>query len=286
MSASPPERGQAAVSDVRRDADDGAWFRAAGAEPDLFEAALRLGRCDHPEADLAPYRRHLADLAEGARAGGGGSAVQRLEALVATLAGRHGYAGDAESYDDLANANLIDVVDRRRGLPVALGILYIAAGRAAGWQMEGLAFPHHFLARIEAGGERAILDPFAGQVIVDAAGLRAILRRLGGAETSLEPAHTQPASDRAILLRLVNNRRTRLLSAGRPEAALDVVERMLWLAPADPGLVAEAAEIEVTLGRISGAIRRLERLADATADDDGLKRRIAADIQRLRAKLN
>lgn len=265
--------------------DDGAWFAAAGEAPDLFEAALRLGRCDHPGADLAPYRAHLAELAGEAGAQGAADAAGRLRALIDTLAGRHGYRGDAEHYDDLANANLIDVIDRRRGLPVALGILYIAAARAAGWRMEGLAFPHHFLARLEAGGVRAILDPFAGRAIEGAADLRAILRRLAGAEARLEPAHTEPASDRAILIRLVNNQRTRLLAAGRAEAALAAVERMLWLAPADPGLVAEAAEIEVTLGRIGGAIRRLERLASGGVEAR-LRHRIAADIQRLRAKLN
>lgn len=274
MSASP-----------REPADDGAWFARAGREPDLFEAALRLGRCDHPDADLARYRAHLDELAREAGASGAGSATERLEALVATIAGRHGYAGDAESYDDLANANLIDVVDRKRGLPVALGILYISTARAAGWQMEGLSFPHHFLARIEGGGERAILDPFAGEVVADAAGLRGILRRLAGTEAKLVPAHTAAASDRAILLRLVNNQRTRLLAAGKAEAALRVVERMLWLVPGDPSLVGEAAEIEVGLGRIGGAIRRLEGLA-LSVDDLPLKRRIAADIQRLKTRLN
>lgn len=265
--------------------DDGAWFARAGTSPDLFEAALRLGRCDHPDADLARYRAHLETLGEEARASGATTVTGRLEALVATIAHRHGYAGDAERYDDLANANLIDVVDRKRGLPVALGILYIATARAAGWRMEGLAFPHHFLARIEGGGERTILDPFAGQAIADAAGLRAILKRLSGGDAQLTPAHTATASDRAILLRLINNQRTRLLASGRNEAALHVIERMLWLAPGDPSLVGEAAEVEVGLGRIGGAIRRLEALS-LSIDDAQLKRRIDADIQRLRTRLN
>ena len=95
--------------------EDGAWFAAAGATPDLFEAALRLGRCDHPGIDLAPYREHLAELARDAEAAGAATATGRLEALVSILSHRHGYTGDAKSYDDLANANLIDVIDRRRG---------------------------------------------------------------------------------------------------------------------------------------------------------------------------
>ncbi|WP_457824685.1 transglutaminase family protein, partial [Staphylococcus aureus] len=45
----------------------------------------------------------------------------RAAALAELLAGQHGYSGDTETYDDLANANLIRVIERRKGLPVALG---------------------------------------------------------------------------------------------------------------------------------------------------------------------
>jgi regulator of sirC expression with transglutaminase-like and TPR domain len=261
--------------------DDAAWFAAHGPEPELFEAALRLARCDHPEADLASYRAHLEGLAASAR---NSEAPSPGEALVAATAAE-GYRGDTETYDDLANANLIDVIERRRGLPVALGILYIAAGRKAGWRMEGLSFPSHFLVRLEADRGRTIIDPFAGRIVADAANLRALLRRVAGAEAELAPEHTAAVSDRAVLLRLVNNLRLRLLSSGRQETALSVVERMLWLAPDDPGLTAEAAEIEVGLGRIGGAIRRLEAL-DAMVRDGPIKRRVATDLAQLRTRLN
>ena len=248
--------------------DDAAWFAAHGPEPELFEAALRLARCDHPEADLASYRAHLEVLAASAR---NSEAPSPGEALVAATAAE-GYRGDTETYDDLANANLIDVIERRRGLPVALGILYIAAGRKAGWRMEGLSFPSHFLVRLEADRGRTIIDPFAGRIVADA-------------EAELAPEHTAAVSDRAVLLRLVNNLRLRLLSSGRQETALSVVERTLWLAPDDPGLTAEAAEIEVGLGRIGGAIRRLEAL-DAMVRDGPIKRRVATDLAQLRTRLN
>src|SRR3546814_8592275 len=41
-----------------------------------------------------------------------------------------GYHGDTESYDDPQNADLVRVIDRRMGLPVSLGVLYIHAARA------------------------------------------------------------------------------------------------------------------------------------------------------------
>ena len=96
------------------------------------------------------------------------------------LAGRHGLNGDRQTYDDLANANLISVIERRRGLPVSLAIIYIHAARALGWTMEGLNFPGRFLMRLGAPDGRAVLDPFAGGRMRDAVALRELLKTGAG----------------------------------------------------------------------------------------------------------
>lgn len=99
-------------------------------------------------------------------------------AALAEAMRRQGYAGDVLTYDDLQNANLIRVIDRRKGLPVALGILWIHAARARGWRADGLAFPGHFLVRLE---HRVIVDPFNEGRLCDAAFLRRLLRATAGA---------------------------------------------------------------------------------------------------------
>ena len=48
------------------------------------------------------------------------------------ISGDFRYRGDEETYDDLDNANLMRVIERRKGLPVALGILYLYAARSQG----------------------------------------------------------------------------------------------------------------------------------------------------------
>ena len=58
------------------------------------------------------------------------SPAARTGALNEIILLKNGYSGDELSYDDLQNANLMRVVDRRKGPPVALGILYIHAARA------------------------------------------------------------------------------------------------------------------------------------------------------------
>ena len=52
---------------------------------------------------------------------------------------------DEDDYSNPKNADIIQVVDRRRGLPVALGIIYLHLAREMEWDAYGLNFPGHFL---------------------------------------------------------------------------------------------------------------------------------------------
>jgi len=110
-------------------------------EIDIGDAALQLARIDAPDADWHAAREHLSALARDAVELAGmidtNDLSMRAEALAGLIAGRYTYAGDAETYDDLANANLINVIHRRRGLPVALGIVWLHTARAAGWGAHG-----------------------------------------------------------------------------------------------------------------------------------------------------
>ena len=113
-----------------------------------------------------------AELAETSAGKGDQSLLARVGALHEVLAERHGFRGDDQNYDDLENANLISVIERRRGLPVALAILYLDAARRLGWPAEGLNFPGHFMIRLAAADGRGVLDPFAGGELRDAPELR------------------------------------------------------------------------------------------------------------------
>jgi len=141
-------------------------------EIDIGDAALQLARIDAPDADWHAAREHLSALARDAveLAGtiGTNDLSMRAEALAGLIAGRYTYAGDAETYDDLANANLISVINRRRGLPVALGIIWLHTARAAGWGAHGVDFPAHFLVALEGRSVQAVIDVFGGGVTLDA----------------------------------------------------------------------------------------------------------------------
>lgn len=250
---------------------------------DIAEAALAFAVIDAPAAPLAPARALLARLAEEARPYAVcDGAEERALALAGLLAGRHGFAGNRETYDDPANANLLAVLDRRRGLPVALGILWLHAARAAGFEAGGLDFPGHFLLGIagEAAEGWVIVDAFDHGTIRSEDDLAALIRRIEGPGASLAARHLRRMTTREVLLRLQNNLRLRRAASGDLAGALAAAEDMLRLAPDVLTLWREAAELAERLERPRAALAAWERaaaLGDASAP---------AAISRLSRRLN
>lgn len=253
----------------------------------IGEAALALASFERPRVALARYRQHLAAIARdvGRHVEAGGDLAARVRALNEIILLKHGYSGDELTYDDVQNANLMRVVDRRKGLPVALGILYLHAARAQGWDGVGLAFPGHFLIRLDNGPERLILDPFHNGRICDAASLRELLKAMAGQDIELTARHYAPVSDRDVLLRLQNNIKSRLLQSGRTEPALRVVQTMLILAPDLPGLWHEAGVLNARLGNMRAAVEALQEFI-VRAPEGGARHQAATLLQQLKAKLN
>jgi regulator of sirC expression with transglutaminase-like and TPR domain len=258
-------------------------------EIDIGDAALQLARVDAPDADWPAARAHLSDLARDAVALadtiGSVDLSMRAEALAGLIAGRYAYAGDAETYDDPANANLIRVIERRRGLPVALGIIWLHAARAAGWGAHGVDFPAHFLIALEGKSIQAVIDVFAGGVALDARDLRALLKRVEGENAELRPGLLRPMSARRVLLRLQNNIMGRRLQAGDLPGALTCTEDMLRIAPDHADLWRQAAVMNQRLDRVSAALRCYERFLMLVPQGDAASR-IRGTIEDLRTRLN
>lgn len=267
-------------------------------ELDIAGAALQFARIDLPRGDWRAAERHLSVLArdavEGARGLASGTARARA-GMLAALMGRHRYGGDTETYGSPANANLIEVIERRRGLPVSLGILWLHCARAIGWPAHGLNFPGHFLLAVEGAAPRrpvrgaspqhVVVDPFSGGTVLDAHDLHALLQRIEGPGAELRPGMLQPMSARAVLLRLQNNIRGRRDVQGDVAAALACTEDMLRIAPDDVGLWRDAALKNEWLDRVAAALRCYERVVELVPDGDSAARARAA-MDGLRARLN
>ena len=236
------------------------------AEIDIGNAALQLARVDMPDADWQAAARHLSDLAQAtvkrAAAMDAEDLPGRAAALSEVLADEFGYIGDLKTYDDPANANLIRVTERRLGLPVALGVIWLHAARAAGWASHGVDFPAHFLVALEGRKTQVVVDVFNGGQVMSARALRDLLKRVEGENAELRPGLLQPMSTRRVLLRLQNNIATRRLDAGDLRGGLRCTEDMLLIAPDHAELWRQAGIMNQKLEQVAAARDCYQRFLD------------------------
>ncbi|WP_395023406.1 SirB1 family protein [Dongia sp.] len=278
--------------------DPRAVLTAVGALEDseirIAEAGLALAAMDRQRSVPESYHEHLAAIdAEMQKtaaeldcsAADDKGLANRATTLGKVLAGNFSYQGDRVTYDDLQNANLMRVIDRRKGLPVALAILYIHAARSQGWAIEGVNFPGHFVVRLHNAGKALILDPFAGGEPCTTADLRRKLKAAAGEKAELQPEHYAAVGNRDILLRLENNLKIRLIQEGDLEKAAAALDRMLLIAPKHAPLYREAGLIQARLGNLNAARAALERFLEIS-DNDSQRHHVARLIQDLGQQLN
>ncbi|MFN9541591.1 MAG: SirB1 family protein [Alphaproteobacteria bacterium] len=261
--------------------------QASDASIPVGHAALYLSALDHPGIDLAPYIQHLDQMEADARERipalrRGMSETEAIARILSdTIANRHGYAGDHDTFDDPQNADLIRVIDRRRGLPVSLGILYLEIARRLGVRAQGMNTPGHFLMRVGEGEQARILDPFNGGLVLAADDLRP----LGPAQGVAAPEYG-PAENREVLLRLLNNIRSRALASKDMRRVLEIAERMVLVSPRQPDLWLDLSRANEATGKLKGAIQAAQKCM-ALADRESVEGREAAfSLASLRRRLN
>jgi regulator of sirC expression with transglutaminase-like and TPR domain len=166
-------------------------------------------------------------------------AEERVAALNQFLFEDLGFRGNTEAYYDPRNSYLNEVIERKTGIPITLAVLYMALGRRIGLPLEGVSFPGHFLVRLRLRGGVLVLDPFATGAPQSESELRARLQRVipAGAADGVPVAELpldqflEPATNRQILARVLRNLKAIYRETDKPERLLEVLNRMLVLAP-------------------------------------------------------
>ncbi len=260
---------------------------------DLAASALALAAIDIPQRPLERYWHHIQKLITevGARyqelidGGADPDAKTQLAALKHIIADKYGYEGDKEHYDNLQNANLAHVIDRRKGMPITLSILYLHVGEAQGWNLFALNFPAHVVCAIEKNGARLLFDPFHQCRLLNASDLREYLKTLIHAQAELSADYYKPASKRNLLIRLQNNIKLRQIEAEDYEAAVQTVEIMRKINPEEYRLLFDAGILYARIEKPLAAMRALENYIDMSVSEDE-KQEAFAILSQIKELLN
>lgn len=231
-------------------------------------AALELSALDHEGTSLDPYIAMLQEMEDRlmSAAGTASHGIRQGEILADLLGGDYGFAGDRKAYGAPLNADMIRVLDRRRGLPVSLSILYVALARRIGWTAFALNTPGHVLVRIGESDVSAVIDPFNGGAPVPSDHVGELLARALGAHVILTHEDMAPLSNRMVLVRLLLNQATRAEQGGDLARAQTIYERMAVIAPLHPQGWWELARLQWQAGQAEKARDSLSAMLEITRD--------------------
>jgi regulator of sirC expression with transglutaminase-like and TPR domain len=194
---------------------------AAQREPTLDQLSLALA-AEFRDVDPDPPLATLDELAAEVGASAGDGAAEEVEALRAILGGRHGFVGDQDEYDHPDNSMLDLVLERRRGLPILLSVVYVEVARRAGITVAGVGLPGHYVVGHFGEEPPLLLDPFRGGAPLEATASLELVRTWGPHETALRMINNLVGSylRRADLVRAIRAAELRLeLPLGEAEAA-------------------------------------------------------------------
>jgi regulator of sirC expression with transglutaminase-like and TPR domain len=264
---------------------------------DLARAALVIAKLEYPRLDPTTSLAALAELGDRAavrlRPWGEASVRARITAFNQLLYEDENFAGNHDHYNDFRNSLLNLVIERRLGIPISLGVIYIEVARRAGLDVQGIAFPGHFLLRVptgspmpDAAGGALILDPFDGGAEVDERRCRSMLVRQLGKRARFDPRLLDPCTPRELVSRMINNlKRTYVDQRSFPQA-WSATDLLLAIDPTAHAEVRDRGLLAYQLDDFPSALRDLEEyLALEPGGSDDRRDEIMEHVRTLRRRV-
>jgi regulator of sirC expression with transglutaminase-like and TPR domain len=190
----------------RQEADT--WFLAFclkhGEEFDLEEGIWLLALTQYPDINVEGYRALLDHFAEELRQQVDFNETPKeiLTTINNYLFDELGFSGDEENYYDSQNSYLNRVIDRRKGNPINLSLLYLLLARRLQLPVAGIGLPGHFICRYQATSDEIYVDAFHhGKFLTKADCIQYLVSGSHG----LQDEFLAPVSTRRLLMRICSN---------------------------------------------------------------------------------
>jgi regulator of sirC expression with transglutaminase-like and TPR domain len=270
--------------------------------PDLAAPAFLVARIEYPRLDVDPYLTRLEQMGDDAfyfvakDPGQDAPLAARIDGVNRYLFGELGFTGNREQFDDPRNSCLNEVMDRKKGIPITMALIYIEVARRAGIRSEGVNCPGHFLVRClddshpDDPTEGIIVDPFHGGAILNETEVRQLLEP-HMSDAAFEPSLLARATRRQILVRMLLNLKklyVKMHSFPQARAATDL---LLALQPSSLADLRDRGLLAYHMNDFSHALRDLEaylkvaRLSEPDEDQKKETEQVWEHVKTLRRRV-
>jgi regulator of sirC expression with transglutaminase-like and TPR domain len=257
----------------------------------LDAAALALATLEYPELDPAPYISELDRFATELAQRLGPDSVfgsRFVQAANDYLFGEIGFRGNEAEYDDPRNSCLNQVLERRRGLPITLSVVYIEVARRLRQPVCGVGLPGHFLVRYDDGEYSTYIDPFHAGKLLAEKDCVALAREITGVDLVSDPSALATVGVRYIVVRMLNNLRAAYTRARQYAKSAKVLDVLVEYFPSNPEYYKARGLARMKLRALTGArddFATYLRCSPEADDRAEVKRQIQI-IHRLLGRLN
>ncbi|HEV8243172.1 MAG TPA: transglutaminase-like domain-containing protein [Nitrospirales bacterium] len=171
---------------------------------DLEAGAFLIARFAYPDLEASTYGDVLDAMAREVRErlGRKASGEEIVKAINRYLFVEQGFAGNTQEYYDVENSYLNRVLERKTGIPISLGAVYLLVGKRLELPVFGVGMPGHFLVKYEADRYRIFVDCFNGGALLTQ---KDCARFLDQAGYGFDERYLQKTPSRAILIRMIKN---------------------------------------------------------------------------------
>jgi len=234
----------------------------------LLCGAMAIAMHHRPSADPARIDGVIQLYADAVRKRVRGSQQQAIVAhLHDYLFEEQGFSGNTDDYYNPDNSYLPSVIESKRGLPIALSLLYKLVAERVGLRVHGVGLPGHFMVAVETDGAPMLIDPFAQGRLLTPDEAQERVRTAFGPEMEWSDDLLQPVSNLHWLTRMLQNLLHVFSAANRfsDVAAMLELEMLLW--PRQMHLQRDLALVLARIGMAQPASIWLDQYLKSNPDD-------------------
>lgn len=249
---------------------------------DLFQLSLEIGRILLSRIDFEPHFQLVDEMAGRVRSrlDTESDTYSVIGAINETLFDEYGFSGNERDYYDPQNSMMPKVLERRKGIPITLSILYRELAQHVGMKLRCVSMPGHFLLKYRMPQREIFIDAYhRGKILLQEECCDLMESATG--TRSEDPKILEVASNTTVILRLLMNLKAVYRRQGNLPPLLEVLERRIPLLSDPLPEILERGLTKLSLEHYAGALEDIEYYLEH-AQDASMKEVVEQQIDRIR----
>jgi regulator of sirC expression with transglutaminase-like and TPR domain len=182
----------------------------------LEEAVFLIANYGYPEMDMKKYQGELDDMSTKLNISidkmkmnpliPQDDPLQIIKIINHFLFYQKGFKGNTENFYEPENTFFNDVMERKKGIPISLSILYLLICKRLNLPTYGVNLPAHFIIKYVDDKDEFYIDPYNNGIVISKSEAIKFLSRIGLTKEDFDSiSFLKIADDKDIIRRSLNN---------------------------------------------------------------------------------